>query len=329
MSRHRSDILEWITQGRIPSAALPAALRVAGVTPGREDWRRFFDQLTLWLGAVFCAAAVVFFFAYNWQAMGRFAKFGLIEMLLLAAVAASVRLGLGPDRASGKAALLAAALLVGGLLALVGQTYQTGADPYELFAVWALAILPWVALARFGTFWLFWIGLLNLAVALYYQAFGGLFGFLFGVERLLWALFALNAAALALWEWAAQRGIAWLGERWPLRILAAAAGALVTILAVWATFDKPGDKPASFALYLLWMAALYAVYRRRLPDLFTLAGMVLSGVVFGAALLSKLLFGNGGLGNDSGAFLMVGLAVIGMSAAGGLWLKSVAREERS
>ena len=54
------------------------------------------------------------------------------------------------NRPAGKAALLAAALLTGGLLALIGQTYQTGADTFELFATWAALILPWVLAIQQG-----------------------------------------------------------------------------------------------------------------------------------------------------------------------------------
>ncbi len=52
-------------------------------------------------------------------------------------------LRLGPECTPGKAALLLATLLLGVFLALFGQTYQTGADPWQLFANWALLILPW------------------------------------------------------------------------------------------------------------------------------------------------------------------------------------------
>ena len=40
---------------------------------------------------------------------------------------------------AGKAVLTLLSLLVGALLALTGQIYQTGADTYELFAWWAVA----------------------------------------------------------------------------------------------------------------------------------------------------------------------------------------------
>jgi len=145
---HRDQLMQWAEQGRIPPGRLHDALRMAGVTPSATDWRRFLELATLWLGVVLLGAAVIFFFAYNWQALGRFAKFGIVEALLIGAVVAALRLGL--DRPAGQAALTGAVLLTGALLALVGQVYQTGADPWELFAAWAGATLAWVLIGRIG-----------------------------------------------------------------------------------------------------------------------------------------------------------------------------------
>jgi len=318
MSR-RDDILDWAGERRLRAADVPAALRLAGALPTGSDWRRFLDRLTLLLAVVFLCAAVIMFFAYNWEAMERYAKFGLVEALLVIAVAAAWRLGF--ERPAGNAALLAAAILVGALLALVGQIYQTGADPWELFAVWAVAILPWVAIARFAGLWLFWLGLVNLAAILYHDTFGGLLGVLFGTERLLWALFALNTAALAVWELLAARGVAWLQPRWAPRVVATASGGLATALAMWAVFDfRSVGFPGALA-YSAWIAGAYAFYRQRVRDLFVLAGGVLSAIVVVTSVLSKEVLEHG-----AGAFLVIGLAVIGMSAAGALWLRRVAKE---
>src|SRR5262245_43202671 len=129
----RHTLLAWAGRGAIKD--LPQALRVGGVLPERRHWRDFLDRLLLWSGAVALAAAVVFFVAHNWNDLGKYAKFGLVELLILAAVVGYWRLG--PDRAAGKASLLVASILLGALLALFGQTYQTGADTWELFANWA------------------------------------------------------------------------------------------------------------------------------------------------------------------------------------------------
>jgi uncharacterized membrane protein len=76
--------------------------------------------------------------------------------------------------------------------------------------------------------------------------------------------------------------------------------------------------------YLAWLASLYGWYRHRRPDLFMLAIALLSLIVATAALLSDSLLGAG-----SGSLLLIGLVVIGMSAGGAVWLKSVYREQKA
>lgn len=320
MSHRRRDILQWAEAGRVAPENLRRALDIGGVLPRRAQWRAFLDRLLLWLGAVMLGAAAVFFLAYNWDDLGRFAKFGLAQGLVVAALA--VLWWQGFERATGKAALLAAAIFTGALLALIGQTYQTGADTFELFAAWAVAILPWALLARFPALWVLWLALANLAVVLYFQAFHGIFGVLFGPERQLWLLFGLNTVALAAWEGLAKAGVAWLRERWAPRLVATASGAMATALMLMDIFDR-GVLGLGWAAWIGWMVAAYAVYRRRLKDVFVLAGGVLSAVIVAASLLMRWL---SEVRFEAGALLLIGLVVIGLSAAGGLWLRNVANE---
>lgn len=327
MSSPRKQILQWAKQGQLNEASLPDALRRAEAEPSPSDWRQFIDKLMLWFGAIFMAVGVVFFFAYNWQEMGRYAKFGLVEFCIVATVAICWKLGL--DRVSGKAALFASTILIGALLALVGQTYQTGADPWQLFATWAAMIIPWVVIGRFGALLLFWVGLVNLSMFLYFQTFPrffGIFGVLFGSETLLWTFFFFNTFILCIWEFSAQRQVGWLSERWPLRVMSVASGSLITVLTVWAVLDFREFGIAGPICYLIWLAIAYIIYRHKVPDLFVLAGGVLSAIIVVTAWMGKwMLFDHG----SAGSFLMIGLVVIGLSAAGGVWLKSIALEERS
>jgi uncharacterized membrane protein len=323
MNKHRSEMLEWIAQGRVRTEMRGKALCIAGVTPGKQDWRLFLDTLALWLGTIFCAVAVIFFFAYNWKSMGRFAKFGLAEALIVAGLVMSWRLGL--ERISGKATLLLLTLLIGALLALVGQTYQTGADTYELFAVWAIAVLPWVVVGRFAALWLVWIVLVNMAAMLYFQIFRGMLTPFFNSEEQQWSLFIINTVALVIWEAAAYRGVQWLRERWAVRILATVSGYTVTMLMLDVIFDhRYGGDPYAVVAYFAWMGAGYFYYRMQQVDVYMLAGGVLSAIVVGTSFLAKniLKFDN------AAGFLLIGLLVIGMSALGGMWLKSVAAKER-
>lgn len=318
MRQFRSEILHWFDAGRIPPGNGEPVLRAAGMIPPRADWHKFLCQLTLWLGTIALANAVIFFFAFNWDDLGRFAKFGLVEAAILVALLACWWLDF--DGLPAKAILFLLTLLTGALLALTGQVYQTGADSWQLFAWWAVLILPWVLVGRFSPLWLAWLALLNLATYLY-------FALSYDGAHLLWVLFGLNTFALILWEVAHRQGLAWLRDSWPPRLVAIASGIMATGLFLWALGDADGGAAIAAVLaYAAWLAALYGWYRHVRPDLFMLAGGTLSLIVAVIGFLSKHLIGSG---DYAGSFLLIGLVVIGMSAGGAMWLRSVGRELRA
>jgi len=317
----RNAILGWSGVGAIADAR--AALDIAGTLPRAHHWRAFLDRLLLWSGAVALAAAVVFFIAHNWNDLGKFAKFGLVEVLVLAAALGYWRLG--PEKAAGKASLLVAAILLGALLALFGQTYQTGADTWQLFANWAGLIAPWVIIGRFAAFWILWLAIANVAIVLYFQVRPGALDIAFASERALWTLFAFNTAALVAWELAARR-IKWLDERWAPRLLAIASGTSITLLTLHAILDWREASGTALLFYPVWLGCAYAVYRRFMPDLLVLAGGCLSGIVVVTVFLARHLLQGGA---EAAAFLLIAMAVIAMAAVCGWWLKQVAREART
>ncbi len=318
-SNKRSLILHWIASGAIPQDQVNHALAVGEVLPNAQSWRKFLDRLLLFSGVVALACAVIFFLAYNWEAMGRFAKFGLVEVLIVLCLAGYWKLG--PEATAGKAVLLLASLLIGALLALYGQTYQTGADPWQLFAYWALLILPWVVIGRLAALWLVWIVLLNVALILYLTVFRGMWGWFFSLRELLYFIFALNTAALAVWELGAMR-FSWLAERWAARLLALAGGTIVTGLMLEIIFEWYESGNSIYAVYPLWLAAIYYVYRHWIADLFMLAAGCLSLILVVTSLLTRGLIE----AVEAGGFLLIALAVIGMSAGAAVWLKRVKAE---
>jgi uncharacterized membrane protein len=307
MRRHRGEVLDWIEAGHVPRGREQSALRTAGLVPDRTEWRAFLGQITLWLGTLALAAAIIFFFAFNWDSLGRLAKLGLVEAAIAALLIACWRLDL--DSMAGKAVLTLLALLAGALLALTGQIYQTGADSWELFAWWAVLILPWTIAGRFAPLWLLWLALLNLATSLYFAR--GSSG-----ETLLWILLALDGLAVAAWEAGHRSGLAWLTDTWPPRLAAIASGAMATALA-WSSILGGG---LGIVGWLAWMGFAFYWYRYVRLDLFVLAGGTLSLIVTVAAFLTET-----GL-SDGGGFLLIGLAVIGLSAGGAMWLNRLARE---
>jgi uncharacterized membrane protein len=318
MAQARGRILEWAEQGRIAAGGLRRALELAEALPRGAQWRAFLDRLLAFMGGTMLAAAVVFFFAYNWQDLGRLAKFALAEAPLALALAIVWRVGL--ERLSGEAALFVAALLVGALLALVGQVYQTGADTFELFAAWALAILPWVLIGRSAVLWTLWLLLANLACAFYFRVMPGILGFAFSPERQLWSLFALDTLALAAWELAGAYGMEWLRARWAPRLVATASGAFATALAVIAVLSRQASD-WNFVAWLAWLAAAYFAYRHWRKDLYVLAGGAFSVIVVTVAFLADKLPMRG-----AGELLFSAVVVIGLSAIAGYWLRRLAAE---
>ena len=220
---------------------------------------------------------------------------------------------LGAHSAYGKAALLFACLALGGLLALFGQTYQTGADTWELFASWAALMAPWVLLAALAALWMLWLAVINAAIVLYSGTF-------FGGEAQLWGLLLANGLALAAWELGAQR-FAWLRERWAPRLLALAAGGAATGLALQAIFDW-GEAGARQGLaYAVFLALVLTCYRARAKDLFMLAAACLSLMVVTAALLADVLdYGRHG----AFVWLLIAVVVLAMGAASAWWLRRMA-----
>ena len=134
------------------------------VSPTPAERRAFAASLLHATGLGSLGAGVIFFVAANWQAWGLAGRFGLLEAAIVLCV--GVALQRPPPSRAGQAALLLATLLTGALLALFGQSYQTGADVHELFFTWALLTLPFTVAALSGAVWAVWWVVLDVGFAL-------------------------------------------------------------------------------------------------------------------------------------------------------------------
>jgi uncharacterized membrane protein len=222
-----------------------------------------------------------------------------------------------------KVSLLAAAIMVGALLAVYGQTYQTGADTTDLFATWAVLILPWVLLGQFPALWLLWLALLNVSLVLYCLVFRSFLWMSFGsTDQLLWLLLLLNTLAWVLWELASQR-FAWLVSPWAVRLLAVASGVVMSMLVLHSIFEPSSGAVLPWLAYIAWLASVYMVYRRKRPDLFMLAGACLSLIVCITTLVAKLMLERS---EAAGLMLFLAMLVVVEAAAAAIWLKRVHAE---
>ena len=304
----------WHRGGALrPASARPPA-------PAAGQWRALLDRLALWLGTALCAAAVICFIAANWEHLGKLARLYGMQAVLLATTLGALWLGL--RRAGGLALLWLSMLMLGGLLALLGQTYQTGADTWELFALWALLALPWSVAARHAVHWLSWVAIVNIAWTLW-------------LDQSPWArpawdkrldmfcLGLLNLALLALWELAGRRWPEFGGRtgRWLL-----AFGAMLP-LSLFAIYDQlHADGPSWYGVPT-WAAATFALgaYTLRLRrDLAVLALLALGIIgVVSTALHESLLVPLG----DTAGLLLIALAVVAQATAAGFLLRRLGREE--
>lgn len=104
-------------------AAFEQILRYCGVRPGRQAWRLFLSRTLLLAGSLAAICGVIFFFAWNWAAMPAMAKFGIIELLI---VALAILIWWRWYDAVSRTALLAAGFLFGALFAVFGRFTKPG-----------------------------------------------------------------------------------------------------------------------------------------------------------------------------------------------------------
>ncbi|MGS0689018.1 DUF2157 domain-containing protein [Shewanella sp. 30m-9] len=347
MNNFKSALWRWFEQALITQESMPKALSLACQTPTRGQWQALTNVLLTWLSGLFLGAGVVFFVAANWQSMGKLARFAVVEGALIVTLliylvqhlrARKRGAGLGFGYTAANAVLLAAAIIIGSLLALVGQTYQTGADPWQLFALWALFVLPLAWVAGSELLWLLLGLLVNLTLVLYYQTFPGMIAHLFIFNLSLKALFLLNlllhfcclllSGKLGLFNQSSlceqhlqhNQSLGYEPNRYDapvfqqLSILISVV--CITALAIETLFDWGNG--LWFFGYVAFIGAGYVLYNFVLKDIFVLAIGSFSLVAVVNSLLARLVLE----GNDPiGLFLVLGLSIIGSTTAVTLWLK--------
>jgi uncharacterized membrane protein len=165
----RLALLDLVAGLQLDKKQAAALWRLAGFENGapRSLPARMRLGMTL-VGAGCVGLGLIFWVAANWSLLSRPQQFGLLQSLVLLPCAAGAAFG------RGRAALgLFALIATGGLFAYFGQTYQTGADTWELFAAWAALALPLAFCARSDAVWSAWAIVASTGLALWCGAHTG------------------------------------------------------------------------------------------------------------------------------------------------------------
>jgi uncharacterized membrane-anchored protein/uncharacterized membrane protein len=288
-------------------------------------WRAFLARATLALGLLLLASAAICGVAANWDAMTKAQRLaGAQGALIVSALLAAWlyrRPAATPIRAHGRACVVGlAAVLLGALLALVGQTYQTGADTWELFAGWAVLLLPWAVAARSQGVWLLWIVVANLALALllgervlsWWIVFGGP-----GFPSLV--VSAANMFMLAIWEYSARRWHARTGVG--PRVLALLAVGVLTLALMFGESVVEGLGTYTGVAWVAVTLALGYYYLRMRLDVVVLALLAAAIVCVSLRVVGEWL-----LRVEPGVWVALPLAALlmGEAVVAARWLRRLA-----
>ncbi|WP_276133861.1 DUF2157 domain-containing protein [Polluticoccus soli] len=270
-----------------------------------NDWRRFVPIALLSIGAALTLSGIVFFFAYNWQDLPKAAKIAMVQVLMIAT--ACYGIFSSGNKTAKNIALMAASILTGALFAVYGQIYQTGADAYDFFLGWAVAIAIWVLVSGFPPLWALELILLNLVTVLYAEQSN----IEWDTSTLSLILFILNAVPLLILE--TLRYFKKLPEHssWMLKATAVAAVIAITTTAIHIIFSRENESATTATwlfIVVLFPLAMWHSFRQR--ELFYLAL-----IPFGIIIIITASFLKGIDDGGPATLFLAGVFVIGSITA--------------
>lgn len=206
-----------------------------------KEWLKFIKILTFSAGVGFTVSGIIFFFAYNWDNLHKFTKLGIVEAILLASV---IPLLSGRITEQNKKIILTgASLLVGGVFAVYGQIYQTGANAFDFFLVWTLFVSIWVFTINYAPLYTLYTALLNTTIILFSQQIAFNMSFI----QLMFLLLLLNSLIVTAVFFTGSRSDQTAIPEWFPNLVSLAALVFSTSGIIYGIVDKPEDP------YFLWL----------------------------------------------------------------------------
>ena len=303
----RTALYELAARHRLDSGSIRELHRLARLDAEPVGLAAWLPRGIGALAAGLAGLGVVLWVAANWDALGRLGQFALLQGLFLALCVGALAVP------AARASLgLLALLVLGGLLAYFGQTYQTGADPWQLFALWAGLCLPLCLAARSDVVWAPWALVAMTAVTLWLQSRAGSAWRVGPNDLALHAQAWAAAALLAVGLSPALRPFTGAGV-WAMRTAITLAVVLVTLSAVAALFSR-GVAP-HYWLGLLAVGGAAVVLA--LPwafDVYALSAVALALNTLLVSGLGHWLLDDHHGGDPIGQLLVLGIAAAGLLA---------------
>ncbi|WP_452219306.1 DUF2157 domain-containing protein [Lacinutrix undariae] len=263
----------------------------------KQAWLKFLKVLFLSLGVGFTTAGILFFFAYNWADLNKFVKLGLIEFLIIAitlvVVCATINLNVK------KILLTSAVMLVGVLFAVFGQIYQTGANAYDFFLGWSMAVVLWVVISDFAPLWLIFVILINTTFILYSEQVAHDWSLVFVCT----SLFIINLLFLSIALFIPQIKDTIKAPLWFTHVLTLIVVFFATMGIGSGIFD---DYPIEMLILTIATIAVYTIairYGIKEKNGFYLSVFPFSIIIIITTLLASVM-------NDIGMLLVISLFVI-------------------
>lgn len=302
----RLALYQLAAEQQLDAARLRRLQQLAGWDEEPAALRRWLPRGLGILAAALGGFGLILWVAANWDDFGRFGRFALLQGALLTMCAGAM---LRP--ATRPAFGLLALLSIGALFAYFGQTYQTGADAWQLFALWAALALPLCLAVRSDVMWAPWALVTMTAIALWIFAHAG-HRWEVGADDL--AVHALGwSAVVALAVALSAGGARYTGAGpWALRTVVTLGVLQVTLTGIGGLFHAAVAPHYVLALILASGAA--AVLAQRITfDVYALSAVALGCNALLVAGLVRLLF-RGRTDDPIGALFTLGIAAAGLLA---------------
>lgn len=319
---NRRLVEELYSHGKITREAREYALDI--LYP-HNQWGLWISRLLLTIGTALMISGIIYFFAFNWAEITPAIKLSSIEIGIIGCLIGVYYYSL--QRMSGQVLLLSASILVGVFMAVFGQIYQTGADAYQLFLMWALLTLGWTWISNFAAQWIFWLVITNTFLVLWWQQAA------LPTKEMEFMIFTymaiLNGTALALREFfSMEKMYEWLEARWT-RVALIVTTLFIMLIPIVILIIEPSRATKSIILSgvigIIGHGAAYYFYRYKLPDMWSLAATILSGCIIieaaGFKMVSEMFNRSGSI-----AFLLMGSVTLGIFTYAIIYLRQIAKE---